>query len=52
MLANYVKIARLHLWTNKLYTSLNAGGLAVGLTACVLIETKAALRLINQYFKN
>lgn len=37
MLANCVKIARRHLWTNKLYTGLNAGGLAVGLTACLLI---------------
>ncbi|AUD03400.1 ABC transporter permease [Spirosoma pollinicola] len=37
MLANYLKIARRHLWTNKLYTGLNAGGLAVGLTACLLM---------------
>ncbi len=37
MFANYVKIARRHLWTNKLYTGLNAGGLAVGLTACLLM---------------
>ncbi|ADB40576.1 ABC transporter permease [Spirosoma linguale] len=37
MIANYVKIARRHLWTNKLYTGLNAGGLAVGLTACLLM---------------
>lgn len=37
MLANYVKSARRHLWTNKLYTGLNAGGLAVGLTACLLM---------------
>ncbi|MVM30777.1 FtsX-like permease family protein [Spirosoma sp. HMF4905] len=37
MLTNYLKIARRNLWHNKLYTGLNAGGLAVGLTACLLM---------------
>ncbi|GAB4047275.1 ABC transporter permease [Spirosoma litoris] len=37
MLTNYLKIARRNLWNNKLYTSLNAGGLAIGLTACLLM---------------
>ncbi|QMW03178.1 ABC transporter permease [Spirosoma foliorum] len=37
MLRNYLKIARRHLWINKLYTGLNVGGLAVGLTTCLLM---------------
>jgi putative ABC transport system permease protein len=37
MLRSFVKIACRNLWHNKLYTSLNVGGLAVGLTACLLM---------------
>ncbi|WP_020594706.1 ABC transporter permease [Spirosoma panaciterrae] len=37
MLSNYLKIALRNLWRNKLYTSLNVGGLAIGLAACLLM---------------
>ncbi|CAN5565826.1 ABC transporter permease [soil metagenome] len=37
MLRNYVKIALRNLWRNKLYTGLNVGGLAIGLTACLIM---------------
>lgn len=37
MLRNYFKIALRTLWRNKLYTSLNVGGLAIGLAACLLM---------------
>lgn len=37
MLQNYLTIALRNFWRNKLYTSLNAGGLAIGLAACLLM---------------
>ncbi|WP_234736849.1 ABC transporter permease [Tellurirhabdus bombi] len=37
MLQNYFKIAWRNLWRNRLYTSLNIGGLAIGLAACLLM---------------
>ncbi|WP_232541087.1 ABC transporter permease [Spirosoma endbachense] len=37
MFRSFIKIACRNLWHNKLYTSLNVGGLAVGLTACLLM---------------
>ncbi|UFH54245.1 ABC transporter permease [Spirosoma sp. KNUC1025] len=37
MLSNYLKITLRNLWRNKLYTSLNIGGLAIGLAACLLM---------------
>ncbi|GAB4032494.1 hypothetical protein GCM10028774_13170 [Spirosoma jeollabukense] len=37
MLCNYIKIAFRNLWHNKLYNSLNVGGLAIGLTACLVM---------------
>ncbi|MBN8823296.1 MULTISPECIES: ABC transporter permease [unclassified Spirosoma] len=37
MLSNYLKIALRNFWRNKLYTSLNVGGLAIGLAACLLM---------------
>ncbi|MGA0560325.1 ABC transporter permease [Larkinella sp. VNQ87] len=37
MLSNYLKIALRQLRRNALYTSLNVGGLAVGLAACLLM---------------
>ncbi|MBD2699217.1 ABC transporter permease [Spirosoma sp. BT702] len=37
MLLNYLKIAFRNLWRNKLYTGLNIGGLAIGLSACLIM---------------
>jgi putative ABC transport system permease protein len=37
MLRNNLKIAARHLWNQKGYTILNAGGLAVGMATCLLI---------------
>jgi len=37
MLSNYLKIALRNLWCNRLYTSLNVVGLAIGLSACWII---------------
>lgn len=37
MLQNYLKIALRNLWRNKLYSTLNIGGLATGLAAAMLI---------------
>jgi putative ABC transport system permease protein len=36
MLSNYIKIALRHLWHNKLYSSINIIGLAIGITAVLL----------------
>jgi putative ABC transport system permease protein len=37
MFINYIKIAWRNLWRNKLYSSINIGGLALGLAVCMLI---------------
>lgn len=37
MFLNYLKIAWRNLWRNKLYSSINIGGLALGLAVCMLI---------------
>ena len=37
MLLNYFKIARRHLWRNRLFTVLNVLGLSIGLSACWII---------------
>ena len=37
MIKNYLKIAWRSLWRNKLYSFINIGGLALGLTICMLI---------------
>lgn len=37
MLRNYLRITLRSLWQNRLYTILNMGGLAIGLTACLLM---------------
>lgn len=37
MVLNYLKIAWRNLWRNKLYSSINIGGLALGLAVCMLI---------------
>ena len=37
MLKNYIKIALRNLRRNKLYSSLNIAGLAIGITCCILI---------------
>ncbi|MBE7174792.1 MAG: ABC transporter permease [Mucilaginibacter polytrichastri] len=37
MFKNYLKIAWRNLWRNKLYSFINIGGLALGLTICMLI---------------
>lgn len=37
MIKTYLKLAVRNLWKNKLYSAINVSGLAIGLTACVLI---------------
>ena len=37
MLQTYLKLAFRNLWKNKLYSAINISGLAIGLTACLLI---------------
>lgn len=39
MLKNYIKIAFRNLWKQKGYTIINVAGLAIGMTACLLILT-------------
>ncbi len=37
MFKTYLKLALRNLWKNKLYSAINVAGLAIGLTACLLI---------------
>src|SRR4051812_40996353 len=37
MIKSYLTIALRNLWRNKLYSSLNVGGLAIGISACLVI---------------
>lgn len=42
MFKNYLKIAWRNLWRNKLYSTINIGGLALGLSICMLITLYVA----------
>jgi putative ABC transport system permease protein len=42
MLRNYFKVALRNLTSNKLYSFLNIGGLAVGISVCMLIMVYVA----------
>ena len=37
MLKNYLKTAWRNLWKNKIYSSINVAGLAIGMAACIII---------------
>jgi putative ABC transport system permease protein len=37
MIKNYFKIAWRNLWKNKVYSSINIAGLAIGISACIII---------------
>ncbi|WP_266368329.1 ABC transporter permease [Tellurirhabdus rosea] len=53
MLYNYLKIAFRNLWKNRVFTFVNAGGLALGIAAFVLIlEYVAFERSVNQFHTN
>ncbi|UCB53382.1 MAG: ABC transporter permease [Candidatus Zixiibacteriota bacterium] len=45
MIRNYLRVALRHIARNKAYSSINIGGLAIGMACCILIAQYVAYEL-------
>ena len=50
MFKNYLKVAWRNLFRNKAYSAINIGGLAIGITACLLILQYVAFETSYENF--
>lgn len=53
MFSSYIKIALRNLWRHKSFSAINIGGLAIGITACLLILQYVSFKLsFDQFHSN